>query len=173
MPTLDNPARLQVQKNMTAVLNTITTDNGYANDIGLNVFRGRIVYGDESPIPMLSILEVPIPEDQDLVRAPSGLSKGQWELMVQGWVKDDRDNPTDPAHVLLADVKKCLAQERARGYDWDAPEDGIFGLGRIVTDMYIGAGVVRPPEEISAKAYFWLNVTLDLAENLEDPYTDE
>lgn len=173
MPVLTNPARLQIQKNMTAVLQGITIANGYATDIGTDVYRGRIVYGDEAPVPMLSILEVPIPLDQDQPAAPTGLSKGPWELMVQGWVKDDRENPTDPAHFLMADVKKCLALERKRGHDWNAPEDGIFGLGRIITDMYIGAGVVRPPEEISAKAYFWLTVTLDLAENLEDPYTDE
>lgn len=172
MPTMTYPARLQATLNMTNVLKTITPANGYVSDIGQNVYRGRLYYGAESPVPMLAVLEVPIPLDQSMPKAPTGVSTGPWELMIQGWVDDDKNNPTDPAHVLLADVKKCLVAERARGYDWERPEDGIFGLGRIVTDLYIGAGVVRPPEEISAKAYFWLTVTLDLAENLEDPYTD-
>ena len=46
----------------------------------------------------------------------------------------------------------------------------ILGLGRQVTKLYIGPGVVRPPDEVSAKAYFWLTITLDLAEDLEHPY---
>jgi hypothetical protein len=50
--------------------------------------------------------------------------------------------------------------------------DGIFGLGNFVIGMRIGSGVVRPPDEISAKAYFWLTITLDMVEDLADPYED-
>ena len=170
MPTIPNPIRLQVLKNMTAMLEEITVANGYVNEMVGRVFRGRGVYGDETPLPALSILEAPIPLDQLPSAKDNTAQTGPWELVVQGWVKDDRANPTDPAHVLLADVKKRFALERRKA-DWDKPEDGIFGLGRSVTSMYIGAGVVRPPEEISAKAYFWLTITLDIAEDMAEPYT--
>lgn len=166
-----NPFRLEVQKRLTALLSEITIANGYLVDVGENVFRGRGVFGDETPTPCLSILEVPIPLDQLPPPGDAPLAKGGWELVVQGWVKDDKKNPTDPAHVLMADVKKCLAAEMKKA-NWDQPEDGILGLGRWVTKLYIGAGVVRPPEEVSAKAYFWLTITLDLAEDLEHPYDD-
>lgn len=83
---------------------------------------------------------------------------------------DDRENPTDPAHVFMADVKKRLAMERKKAAS-HKPEDGILGLGNAVINMYIGAGVVRPPDDVSAKAYFWLTITLDLAEDMEEPYT--
>jgi hypothetical protein len=164
---LANPIRLEVHKRMTEVLKEITVANGYASDIGDNVFRGRIVFGEETPIPSLAILEVPIPIDQLPSPRSAVVTKGPWELMVQGWVKDDRDNPTDNAHILMADVKKRLIQERAK-----IDEGGIFGLPRNVLEMYIGAGVVRPPEEISAKAYFWLTITLEFSENLADPYSE-
>lgn len=169
MPTLANPIRLEILKRMTDVLKEITPANGYVTDILDHVYRGRGVYGDETPLPALSILEAPIPLDQLPSAKDNQSLAGQWELVVQGWVDDDRKNPTDPAQVLLADVKKRLAIERKK-LDWDKPEDGIFGLGRFVTAMYIGAGVVRPPEEISAKAYFWLTITLDIAEDMAEPY---
>ena len=89
--------------------------------------------------------------------------------MIQGFADDDRENPTDPAHILLADVKKLLGVEK-RNENWDNPEEGIFGLGGIVDTMYIGTGVVRPADEISAKAYFWLTITLGIVEDLADPY---
>lgn len=170
MPTpITNPIRLEVLKRMTAALEEITPANGYVHNLAQRVFRGRGVYGDETPLPALSILEAPIPLDQLPSAKDNQNLAGQWELVVQGWVEDDRRNPTDPAQVLLADVKKRLAIERKK-VDWDQPEQGIFGLGRSVTALYIGAGVVRPPEEISAKAYFWLTITLDMAEDMAEPY---
>ena len=170
MPTpITNPIRLEVLKRMTSALEEIVPANGYVHDLAGRVFRGRGVYGDETPLPALSILEAPIPLDQLPSAKDNQNLAGQWELVVQGWVADNRKNPTDPAQVLLADVKKRLAIERKR-VDWDKPEQGIFGLGRSVTALYIGAGVVRPPEEISAKAYFWLTITLDIAEDMAEPY---
>lgn len=168
---LDNPVRLEVQRRLSAALGEITETAGYKHTLTGNVFRGRVVFGDETPLPSLSILEAPIPLDQLPSAKDNGNQAGPWELVVQGWVKDDKVNPTDPAHVLMADVKQRLALERRKS-DWDEPEEGILGLGRVVTAMYIGAGVVRPPDEISAKAYFWLTITLDIAENMAEPYED-
>jgi hypothetical protein len=165
-----NPVRLEIQKRLSALLGTVTVANGYQNDIGPNVFRGRGVFGDETPLPSVSILEVPLPPEQMQPPTDSGLASGKWELMIQGWVKDDKENPTDPAHVLLADVKKCLALESRKSVEWADPANGILGLGRVIMAMYIGTGVVRPPDEVSARAYFWLTITLDIAENVAEPY---
>lgn len=140
-------------------------------DMRLAVFRGRTIFGDNDPETMLSLLEVPIPLDQAPAPGDSEFSNGVWELMLQGFTPDDHENPTDPAHYFMADVKKVLAQEKKKAYA-DEPEDGIFGLGNFITGLRIGAGVVRPPDEISAKAYFWLTVELDLVEDLSDPYED-
>jgi hypothetical protein len=145
----------------------ITVANGYKTTLTDSVFRGRALFGEGDPIPMVSILEVPIPVDQQSVSGSE--SKGDWELMIQGFANEDRENPTDPAHIMLADVKMLLGLEK-KNENWDNPEEGIFGLGGIVDKLYIGTGVVRPADEISAKAYFWLTVTLGIVEDLADPY---
>lgn len=165
----DNPLRLEIQKRLSDALKEVTPGNGYVSDVSASVFRGRLIFGEGDPLPMVSILEAPIPLDQLEPPEDATLSSGRWELVVQGFVADDRQNPTDPAHVLLADVKKRLAVEKKKSLN-RLPEDGILGLGRFVTNLYIGSGVVRPPDEISAKAYFWLTISLDLAEDLEEPY---
>lgn len=137
-------------------------------DLSGRVFRGRARYGADDPLPMLSILEVPIPLDQIAPPPDSSYSNGTWELLIQGFVADDKEVPTDPAHVLMAAVKKRLAEEKRKNADFN-----LFDMGpRHVTDMRIGAGVVRPPDEVSEKAYFWLNLALDVVENLNDPFED-
>lgn len=167
---IDHPLRLEIQVRLAEVLKEIDGTNGYVSDLSGNVFRGRLYYGDESPIPMVSILEVPIPLDQIPPPETSTAQSGQWELIIQGFIDDDRENPTDPAHVLMADVKKRLAIERTKSASL-TPESGILGLGNAVINLHIGAGVVRPPDDVSSKAYFWLTITLDLCEDMGEPYT--
>lgn len=169
MTAITSPVRLEVEKRLTAVLEEIMVVNGYQHDLSGSVYRGRLYFGDETPLPMMSILEPPITMDQLPTPKDSTAQVGPWELVLQGYVTDDRDNPTDPAHILLADVKKRLALEKTKT-NWNTEEEGIFGLGRTVIDLYIGVGVVRPPDEISAVAYFWLPITLDIAEDFIEPY---
>jgi len=177
MATITSPLRLEIMKRMCETLRGITPAEGYVMDFSgaegsedNRVFRGRAVFGEGDPIPMLSVLESPIPLDQIPPPEGSGYSYGGWELMVQGFVDDDKQNPTDPAHVALADVKKCLALESKKVLA-TKQEDGPFGLLNQVTRVAIGTGVVRPPDEISAKAYFWLLIVLDIVEDVTDQYT--
>jgi hypothetical protein len=164
---LSHPFRLHVLRQLTACLKQITPAGGYVHDLSNKVYRGRTVFGSETEVPFVSILEVPIPLDQLSAPGDSALSAGGWDLLIQGFVEDDTKNPTDPAHVLMADVRKRLGIERKRVRDFS-----ILGM-KEVTDMTIGPGVVRPPDaDISSKAYFYLSVTLNLAEDLEDPYGD-
>lgn len=165
------PVRLRVLMKLTAALAEINPADGYHNDLRptedtpARVFRGRVIFGDTDPLPMVSILEVPIPPEQ-LPSAPDNSArKGGWDLMVQGFVDDNPEHPTDPAQYLLADVVRRLAVEKRKNRDFK-----LFDMGNTVTDMAIGVGVVRPPDELSAKAYFWLPLTLTIAEDLLDPY---
>lgn len=167
--TWTNPFRLEVQKRLSAMLEEIAIADGYQTDLAGAVFRGRSVFGDETALPAISILEAPIPLEQLTAPRDAPLSSGQWEIVLQGWVRDDKKNPTDPAHVLMADVKKRLAIERKKA-NARRDEDGIFGMGRSVTGLQIGPGVVRPPDDISVRAYFWLTITLEIAEDMEQPY---
>ena len=162
---------LEALRNDLASISTGTPDRYFFDLDTASVFVGRNIFGEKDPLPMLSILEVPIPLDQTPPPTDSEFSSGGWEIMIQGFVTDDPENPTDPAHFFMADVKKRLAIEKRKALAMNAAQ-GIFGLGNFVTGLRIGAGVVRPPDEISAVSYFWLTITLDMVEDLADPYED-
>lgn len=161
-----DPFTLTVLKALTSALEEITTANGYQHDLDGKVFRGRLMFAASDPLPLIAINEPPkMPEDID---PPQGSVKRsvKHELLIQGFVPDDRENPTDPAYRLLADVQKRLAEERGRDGGFN-----ILGLGQRVMSLDIGKGVVRPPEAaVSDTAFFWLPVTLGYAEDLQNPF---
>jgi len=164
--TYDKPFKLRVMHALTDALKQITPANGYKHDLSASVFRGRKLFGEDDPIPMVSILEAELPVATSAPGRDSGLQKGSWPLLIQGFTHDDHVNPTDPAYLLMADVQQRLAGLRrpARG-------SAILDMQGRVTEIKIGQGIVRPPDNgESDKAYFWLTLTLDLAENLETPY---
>lgn len=165
-----DPFRLRVQKALSAALEQISVANGDHHDLAGSVFRGRAIFGDDDPLPMLSILEEAIAPESNLGPVTSQAASGTYNLMIQGFVDDDKANPTDPAHLLLADVKKKLAQLRAEARS----DQGVLGFGRkapVVDQLAFDGGVVRPPDgEVSARAYFWLRLTLTLIEDHENPF---
>lgn len=157
--------RLRILKALTAALEEIDGTNGYTYNLSGKVFRGRDTFGNNDPIPMISILEAIEEKAQLPMPQTAGTNAGPWELLIQGFVEDDMLNPSDPAHNLMAEVKRRLIQERVRDRQYN-----ILGMGGKVSDLKISHGVVRPPDEVSAKAYFWLRLTLVVVENLQDPY---
>lgn len=168
-----DPFRLRVLQNLTAALQEITPANGYEHDLSSSVFRGRDYYGDDDPVPMISILEAA----DEIGQAPTpngGTTQAVfWALTVQGFVQDDKENPTDPAQRLMAEVRKRLVQERIKAQykTPNTPKYDILGLSGRVVDITISPGIVRPPDAISALAYFWLHVNLKIVEDLLDPYS--
>ncbi len=179
----EDPFRLRVLKALTASLEQITIANGYKHDLTDSVFRGRDLFGGEDdPIPMVSILEPPLPIDQLISPPLATNSTGDWDLLLQGFVMDDPKNPCDPAYLLLADVKKRLVIEKSRTLSptgiagRGTPNPLGFGSNRngksnLVKELVIGPGVVRPPGDgISDKAYFWLNITIKIAEDIQEPF---
>lgn len=171
------PFRLEVLRRLTAVIESIGAPGPYQSyyetDMTNRVFRGRAMFGESDPIPMIAIVEPPVPVEQIPTPDGSDASTGVWELMVQGFVVDDPVNPTDPAQVLSSAVRRRLAFERMK---IQGPRKmnqvGILNFGDIantIEDMFIGEPKVRPSDDISTKAYFWLPVSFKLAEDLSDP----
>lgn len=179
---MSDPFRLRVQKAIAAVIAEISIADGYQLDLAGSVFRGRLIYGDNDPVPMISIIEPPLPNEMLPSPMLSTTEDGWWDIIVQGFVKDDRENPTDPAHVAMADVKKRLTKEiKRKGEGAERNQPNPFGVNydeagarrkNVIEQFKIGAGVVRPPEEaVSTKAYFWLTLRLKIVEDNLDPFS--
>lgn len=184
---MSDPFRLRIQKALVAALEPIKqrdpkTGAQLSSDFTGRVFRGRDGFGENDPLPMISILEPPLPID-GIVPSPSNPGAlGEWDLMIQGFVPDDKANPTDPAHWLMADVKAALAAEKVRKQPGNAQPDPLSlgkpavvngrNAGNCITEIkVIGPGVVRPPEiGVSNKAFFWLTLTLKIAEDISNPF---
>lgn len=160
------PFRLRVLRRLTQAIQQVNPDNGFHFDLRNKVFRGRIRYDQNDPIPMVSILEAPIPAEVAQTRGDHHGSTGPWELLIQGFADDDRQNPSDPAHHLMAEVKAVLIKEKKRDRG-----NNILEMDGRVMEMFLGQGSVRPPEDTTADAFFWLTLTLRLAETLEEPYS--
>jgi hypothetical protein len=147
--------------------------NDYKHDLAGAVFRGRMKYDDADPLPSVSILESPNPDrfpnragEEDAEEIDQ---RDNWTLLIQGWVMDDEDHPTDPAYELMADVKKALAALIRTNRNGDGAHPNYL-LGGLILGLAYESGTVRPPDELSAKAYFWMRVILKFSENVFDPY---
>lgn len=167
---MSDPKRLVILKALTAHLETITVANGYQHELAGRIHRGRATFGSETALPCVSILEA-INPDRDPLTAGEGLSqKDAWVLLISGWTDydGDADPPTDYAHRLMADVKKCLGKVIDSGNP-HAPNPSYM-LGHVIEGFRVEPGTVRPPDESSARSYFYLRVVVDVAERLDDPY---
>jgi len=177
------PFKLSILRAMTESLKAITPANGFGSNLAdfdpgdgimtARVFRGRPWFGDDDPIPLVSILEGTSPADE-LFEQEVDQSTGayDWPLLVQGFVDDDKNNPTDPAYFLMRDVRKKLADEKKRVKPGRHTPDP-FGVstyaptGCGIERLIIGPGVVRPADDVSAKAWFWLTLTLRIVETAD------
>lgn len=160
--------RLKILKALTAIIETVTVDNGYQHDLEGRVSRGRVYFGRETPLPWVSILEGVNPDTAPSRAGANAVQRDSWVLLINGWAEDDPDHPSDPAHNLMADVKKALSTILDIGPDRDPNPD--YMLGGLLADFAIEPGVVRPPDELSERAYFYLRVVVGVSEKLADPY---
>lgn len=188
----EDPLRLRVLKALTALLENIAEDSNstlvsYRHNLRGSVFRGRVQFGENDPLPLVSILEFPVPEDALPPPRESGLASNTYDLMIQGFVKDLKVSATDltihetdPAYYLSADVTKALATEirriaevrHTRGFSRREALLGVYDSkgNPAIDNIIIGQPVHRPSDEMSAVAYFWMRVSIILTEDLADPY---
>lgn len=158
--------QLAIQKALTAHLEGMTVAGGYGFNMIGAVFRGRALISDETLLPCLSILESPRPDEAARTGGPEGAFRVEdWILLVQGWVEDDKANPTDPAYELKAHVEARLSEIIRINPVTGKPVFPVaYRLGGLIAGLSIGPGVVRPPQErVSAKAFFYLPLAVKIA----------
>ena len=176
--------RLEVIQRLTQQLQRITRAGGYSFDLSTEdqqrVFRDRAVYGDNDPLPMLSVMEAAAQQTGPATGEFEQYKHNSWLLVVQGWTaRGEDEEPCDSARALLADVTYCLGRVIATDRQGDPKYPDEYLLGRRdngkpwITGLDIGAGVVRPPQnQVSSEAFFWLPLQLKIAETPGSPYVD-
>ncbi len=168
--------QLDILKRLTTHLQGITPANGYEFDMADAVFRGRLLYGDDAPVPMISIVEHLQGDVTTATAGENGIAHIEtWILLVQGWTKNDPENPTDETYQLKAAVEERLSHiilqdNRGNPVYPDEYFLGLYGQG-VITDLTIGPGIVSPPRQgISEKAFFYLPLGIGLALNISQPF---
>lgn len=170
-----DPLRLRIMKSLTALIEAVEVDviddtGEHITSLTGRVFRGREQYGDNDPLPMVSLLEPPMAIEGSSVQSDNTTRPGEWDILIQGWVLDDKDNPCDPAYVMAALVRQALAVEKKkqprgpRGADY-------LGEGLVIEELRIGAPVVRPADFPSTNACFYLLITLKIVEDILNPFS--
>lgn len=155
-----------------AICNHLMTEikkaNGYNFDLAM-VRRDKRSFGKEMKLPGIAVLENfnpdRLPENIGQFNGPK--HKYDQIYLLNGWADNsdlaDGDDETDAAHLLMGDVKKALGKLIDR-----RNQTGIFdGLANTLS---IEPGVVRPPDEQSERAYFWMRIRLEVVEMVGDPY---
>ena len=147
------------------LLAEIKTANGYNFDLAA-AYRGKKNFGKEVKLPAIVVLENFNPD-----RLPETIggvvgTKHKYDqiYLLNGWAEGgDVEQEEDSAHLLMGDVKQSLGKLLV-----PRNQSGFFdGLANTLS---IEPGVVRPPDEQSEKAYFWMRIRLEVVEKVGDPY---
>jgi hypothetical protein len=157
--------QLVILKRMTTHLEGITPTNDYAFDLTGKVFRGRTKFGDDEVLPFIAILESLRPDQQPIPAGAGGYRRtDDWEILVQGWLDENRAFPTDDLYNLKASVEKRLQEVNTEG-------SPVYLFGGLIIKMRIGPGVViaATPQVGGAEA-FYLPLLVTYAINLADPF---
>lgn len=174
MPTYDRSLRLRIKDNLSDLIRTISPVNGFIDDLSDEdrVVRGRLFIGDDEPLPMVAINEPPMAIEPVKSSPRNPNSVGDWDILIQGWAEIGKIHATDNADNLAAQVRAVLASEQTKpsGRPGTGLGPDFLGFGPIIKNLRIGAPVVRPPDETSAKACFYLILTLEITEDMTKPF---
>jgi hypothetical protein len=148
------------------LLSEIRLSNGYNFDLAA-AYRGKKNFGKETKLPAVVVLENFNPDRAAEVIGGVVGTKQKYDqvYLLNGWAAaaGDDEADEDAAHLLLGDVKKALGKLHV-------PRNQSGYFDGLASAMFIEPGVVRPPDEQSERAYFWMRIRLEVVEKVGDPY---
>lgn len=165
--------QLRILKGLTAHLEGVTPINGYDFDLTGRVYRGKARFGAEEPVPFVSILESMRPDPRPMEAGNERLNREErWELLIQGWLKENREYPTDDLYLLKGAVEKRLSEIVAvDGQGNPVSPRHVYRLGGLIAGLRIGPGVVRAATpQVGGTEAFYLPILVIYVINLADPY---
>lgn len=175
--TLIAPFRLKILIELTKVLKSVTPANGYQSDLSdeasgrQRVKRGVLFLGNDDPRTLVSIIEPPLAVEQIRGAPDNTVRANDWDILVQGWAKDDpQHEPCDLAYVLAADVTTAIAKEKSKARTGRPGAPNLLNMQGLVEDIRIGAPVVRPTEDLSDYGAFYILLTMKICEDMAKPF---
>lgn len=167
--------KLSILKALSEHLEGINPDTtpGCPYDLRDKVYRGRVVFGEETKPPFIALLEAP----RQINPAGGGEAKllqdEDWVVLIQGFVDDDSKHPSDEAYDLLAwtqqRMARITAQKNSGGNGGMYPAE--YRLGGKVGEILYQIPIVRPgKDDVSATAYFYMPVTIKMVTDLANPF---
>ena len=142
-------------------------------DLSKSIYRGRVVFGEEVKPPFIAILEAPRQINPNGGGEARLLQDEDWTLLIQGFGKEDRVHPTDPAYNLLSWVQKRMSmvseenKNGARGGVY--PE--VWRFGNTIGEVRYQIPIVRPgQDDVSAAAYFYMPISVGIVTDLTNPF---
>ena len=171
MPT-EEPIQARMLTALQTYLETeVVEGDDYFFTLAGKVHVGRMEFDDSDGLPLVSILEVPLPGEQSEIPRGAAVLAGPWEMFIQGWtleeengtLRTDRFNSLN-AYRLKQDVTKALL--KLKNVLDPHPSTGeplgyVLGF-REIENIRIQRGTVRPDDERSGVCTFWAPLTLDL-----------
>lgn len=156
--------RLRILQALTTHLAGMTVDE-YGYDLQGCVYRGLGITGDNRGETILSILESPRPDIQRFAgELGQATHEPTWMLLLNGRTQDDPENPSDPSYNFMHAVERRLGRLKAVKNNGNPLYPEEYLLGRLITAISWGPGVVRPlSDEVSASTNFFLPVRLGVA----------
>lgn len=144
--------------------------DAYRFDLRDKVWISRNQFGINE-VPAVAILESPRP----LTGIGAGEDKlkrnEEWNLLVQGFADDDKTSPGSTAYWLKAYVVERLARLVAINDQGRPAFPEEYFLGKLITGLTIGQGVVRPPEaNVSPTAFFYLPLLVKRVTDSSNPF---
>jgi hypothetical protein len=159
--------QLRILKKLTTYLELTS---GYE---GIKVYRGKLVVSAKEIENCMSILEAPRPIVGEGAGHQGHKRVETWTLLLQGWPKDDKDNPSDPAYMMKGAVEQWLSRINEVDERSGLPKyPDLYLLGGDIGSIIIGQGVVRPPSEEAASrlAMFYVPLILEITTDIRNPY---